>query len=449
MGYFRSFCSVRLAVIVVCLVCFMQANAQFTTTLFDTAAVKGYFLFSTDERLNIIDKYGDFVYYKPLPPAGINGNFSIQPNGLMAYANKEKFYLMDSTFRVKDSVSCKGVFANDFHEMQILPNGHYLLLGVDSVTVDLSQYNWKGSPGKKNTLMLSAVIQEQDANKNVVFEWHARDHFKFTDADTFYFSENADTLQLTRANGLELDKDGNILLSSYNLNEITKINRKTGDIMWRMGGYQNRFKFRNYQGPFYAIHDVRRLSNGHLTLFDNGFNEVSHGARALEFEVDEKKEIATLTWSYTFDSTMFSLGRGNVQRLKNGNTLVNYGNLFHKLVSFVEVNPSGNILFRLDGATIYRAYNYLTLPWKLHRPAISCFDSLGITYLDAGPGYNTYLWNNAEANSMRIIPITNTGTYYVDVPCGDGGFIRSQPLVITTMPYKCGVNKTKTASTKK
>ena len=37
--------------------------------------------------------------------------------------------------------------------------------------------------------------------------------------------------------------DGHILLSSRRLSEITKINRQSGKIIWRLGGANNQFKF--------------------------------------------------------------------------------------------------------------------------------------------------------------------------------------------------------------
>jgi hypothetical protein len=71
----------------------------------------------------------------------------------------------------------------------------------------------------------------------------------------------------------------------------------------------------------------------------------------------------------------------------------------------------------------YRAFNYLSLPWKFNRPHVTRFDSNGVAYLAADTGYSSYLWN--IGSTSRIIPLATTGSYFVDVPYGIG-YIRSE-----------------------
>jgi hypothetical protein len=354
----------------------------------------------------------------------------------MSYSNGDGYYLMDSTFTIIDSVQVKNLDDNDFHEFQILPNGHYVLLGNDIETMDLSSYYWDGHYGNASADVRCGVIQEQDANHNVVFEWHAKDHFNFTDADTFALI-NGPSVRWTHCNAIELDTDGNYLLSSRNFNEITKINRSDSTIMWRFGGNQNQFTFVNCPVPFYVQHDIRRISNGNITLFDNGNHYTPHGARGLEFQLDEVNKIATLIWSYSFDSASFSVGQGNMQRIDGTKTLVNIGASPNDTVSFVVVDSVGTRIFQLDDENIYRAYNYPSLPWQLHRPQLNCFDSLGVTYLDAGPGYASYMWNNGGATQLIPVPAV-IDTYYVFVPYGHGGFISSEKFIVSDPSNICG-----------
>ncbi|GIT32243.1 MAG: hypothetical protein Ct9H300mP2_3220 [Candidatus Neomarinimicrobiota bacterium] len=46
----------------------------------------------------------------------------------------------------------------------------------------------------------------------------------------------AQVIDYVHANAIELDNDGNILLSCRHMDEITKINHQTGEIIWRLGG---------------------------------------------------------------------------------------------------------------------------------------------------------------------------------------------------------------------
>lgn len=411
----------------------------YNITAYDTSS-KGYYFMSTfvggivtGTNYNLIlDSKGQAVYYQLFPKGGTGLDFKIQPNGLMSYFLKNKFYLMDSTFKIVDSVSAKNGYAIDDHELQILPNGHYLFLTDETDTMDLSGYNYfkGGAQGSKNARVTCGVIQELDANKNLVFEWHAKDHFAFDGVDSFWLSDSA-KVDWTHFNALELDKDGNILVSSRHFNEITKINHTDGSVIWRLGGKYNQFTFINDTARFYGQHDIRRIGNGNITFYDDGNYIKPHGARGVEYALDEVNKTATLKWSYTYDKTLYSLATGSVQRLPNGNTLIDYGALNKNSVCFAVVDSTGKRVFGLtyqDRIFSYRAFNYFSLPWALKRPQVSCFDSNGVHYLDAGPGYSSYRWSNGH--NTRTVQVAVPGTYSVFVPYGKG-FISSEKVVIT------------------
>lgn len=434
---------------------FMKAQIPpYVATIYDSSRTEGYY-FLVPVRVTtpnagfhsqlILDRYGDVVYYKSLGTLTNTADFKVQPNGQISYFRNMQFYILDSTFTIVDSVSCKNNITTDSHDFLILPNGHFLMLGNETVVMDLSAYAWfkpAGTHGSATADVKCNVIQELDANKNVVFEWHCADHFAFADVDSAFLS-NPLTVDWTHSNALELDDDGNILLSSRHFDEITKINRSDSSIMWRFGGVQNQFTFLNDTTRFYGQHDIRRIDNGHVTLYDNGYRALGypfHGARAMEYELDEVNKTASVAWSYIYDSSMYSRATGNVQRLPNGNTLINYGMMVGKNLTFLVVDSLGNDIFKLqfpDTMFSYRSFNFQQLPWMFQRPEISCFDSAGITYLDAGAGYSSYNWNNG--GTTRMIPVTAADTYYVFVPYGNDGFISSEKIIVTNPLDPCGL----------
>src|SRR4051812_35461404 len=116
-------------------------------------------------------------------------------------------------------------------------------------------------------------------------------------------------------------------------------------------------------------------------------NAIPHGARALEFDVDEKNKIAKLVWSYMYDSTTYSSARGNVQRLANSNTLVNFGLIQNDSISFLVIDSLGKRIFQVNNLRSNPILNYTSLPWKFNRPELSCFDSLGVRYLRTTQNY--------------------------------------------------------------
>ena len=75
--------------------------------------------------------------------------------------------------------------------------------------------------GDPNAMVEGLVIQELDSNQNVIFEWESWNHFNVTDNE--YLDLTSDLIQFIHANAIDIDYDDNILVSSRNIDEITKI----------------------------------------------------------------------------------------------------------------------------------------------------------------------------------------------------------------------------------
>ncbi|MCE3228403.1 MAG: hypothetical protein K0S32_2954 [Bacteroidetes bacterium] len=414
-----------------------QVLPSYSVTVLDTASKGYYFMIPLKSGAalpgytltqSILDRSGNLVYYKKFPLPAI-GDFKMHSNGLMSYSWKGKFYLMDSTFTIKDSVTTQNGVPIDSHDFQILPNGHFVLLGIENVTMDLSAYNYFGAnhtlAGSPTATVKCGVIQELDVNKNVVFEWHCKDHYNFSDVDPQWLLSPSN-VDWTHLNAVEYDNDGNYMLSVRHFNEITKIKRSDSTIMWRMGGNANQFTFTNDPGMFIGQHDIRRVSNGNVTLNDNGRQTPFHVAAAKEYQLNESAKTATLAWSYVEDNTTYSRAIGNYQKLLNGNHVINYGFMNNKYHLFNVVKSNGSKVFEMrfaDTLRSYRVFNYPTLPWSLNQPTLACSVSGTNIVLDAGT-HSGYLWSNGA--TTQTILVANTGTYSVWVPRGQGGFISSQ-----------------------
>jgi len=189
----------------------------------------------------ILENSGTPVFYKKMP--GRASDFKVQPTGILTHYFAENlwaFVAMDSTYTVIDTFRCENGYTTNEYELQVLPNGHALLIANDYQIFDMSQIVPGGNP---HAIVLGDHVQELDGSKNVVFEWRCWDHFNVTDA--IYEDLTAATIDMVHMNAIDVDNDGNILVSSRNLSEITKINRETGEIMWRLGGVNNEFTFVN------------------------------------------------------------------------------------------------------------------------------------------------------------------------------------------------------------
>jgi hypothetical protein len=115
------------------------------------------------------------------------------------------------------------------------------------------------------------------------------------------------------------------MLSSRHLDEITKIDRTTGDVIWRWGGKNNVFTFLGDTLQFSHQHAIRRIDDGNLTLYDNGNFHEPPFSRAVEYAVDETLHTCTPVWQYRRTPDEYGAAMGNVQRLPNGNTIIGWG----------------------------------------------------------------------------------------------------------------------------
>jgi hypothetical protein len=170
-------------------------------------------------------------------------------------------------------------------------------------------------------------------------------------------------MKFPHMNSIVIDDDGNIVLSSRNSGEVTKINRQTGDIIWRLGGPVNEFTFVNDPfGGFCCQHDIKALGKGHYTVFDNG-NGARSVSRAVEYVVNPNTMTARMIWEYRNPpGTSYSFYMGNVQRLPSGNTLINWA--IGDRPKATEVTPDGQVVYEMNFANYdYHCYRTFRFPW--------------------------------------------------------------------------------------
>lgn len=307
--------------------------------------------------LLIIDNSGEPVYYQPMAPLLAILDFKRQPNGQLTFfvPRDDAFYVMDNTYTIVGRYTAGNGRTADLHDLQLLPNGNALLMIYDRKKVDMSAVVPGGDP---DAVVTGLVIQEVDPAGNVVFEWESWDHMAITDTNQKLTAREIDYVH---GNSLELDDDGNILLSSRHLDEVTKISRTTGEILWRLGGKRNEFTFLNDEG-FCFQHDARRTAAGTLTVYDNGNCHEPPYSRAVEYEVDEVAKTVRRVWQYRNTPDTFAPAMGNAQRLPNGNTVIGWGLSSTPVVT--EVTAAGAKVFELHQTPTEGAYRAFRFPWQ-------------------------------------------------------------------------------------
>lgn len=311
-------------------------------------------------RLAILDNAGMPLFYR----SGPTWTFDLKPqNGFLTYLVYFKGYAIDSTYAVVDSFETGNGYKTDVHDFQWLPNRHALLLAYDPEPVRMDLVVQGGNP---NAIVTGLIVQELDAAKNVVFQWRSWDHFSILDASVSQLFTLTDSLiDYVHGNAVELDDDGNLLISSRHMNEITKIDRTTGAILWRMGLHaaNNQFTFVNDARGFSHQHDIRRLPNGNVTLFDNGNFLSPPYSRGLEYKLNEQSHRATLVWQYVNNPLLFGPFMGNVQRLPSGGSMIGWGGV-PSGPGITELHSDATKAYEIGFPAHMFTYRSYRFPWR-------------------------------------------------------------------------------------
>jgi len=316
---------------------------------------------------------------------GMKGwDFKVNYNNKISYFDRASkgWFILDSLQNEIDSVYCLNGYTADNHDFLALANGNYVLFAYDEQPYAMDTVVAGGNP---NATIEGLIIQELDANHNLIFEWKSWDHFHVTD-NSYMSPWTSANLNFIHANAIDIDFDGHFLISCRGLDEITKIHRTTGEVIWRWGGTQNEFTFVN-DYPFTHQHSIRSLGDNKYLLYDNGnysaqYTGTINISRAVEYELDTNLMEATKVWEFIHPDSLYTPSIGGVQRLPNGNTLIDFGNLqWQNIGSIVtEVDTNNQIVFQLEydnGGNLYRAQKF---DWFFHTPTLGCTDSLACNY---------------------------------------------------------------------
>jgi outer membrane protein assembly factor BamB len=234
------------------------------------------------------------------------------------------------------------------HHIHETPEGNFMFLLDDRRSFE--RYGGKALVGDQ--------IVEWDPGRNApVWGWHLFDHHE----------PEAERIDYSHANTIEPDPaDGGLIVSCRNMNSLVKVDRKTGEIVWRLG-VGGDFEMAPAD-LFYHQHSPELQPNGNILLFDNGTGRPQeHGgqySRAIELELDQAKRRARVVWSYRHDRGLFCPIWSDADRLPNGNTLVTFGTRTEGDTSrIVEVTAEGEIVWEVEllpsGWGTYRAERIL------------------------------------------------------------------------------------------
>jgi hypothetical protein len=279
--------------------------------------------------------------------------------------------LLDRSYREVARVRAAGGRSMDLHALTLTPQGTALFTCYpETVPMDLSSI---GAP--RHSQVLESIIQEVDiASGRLLFEWRGLEHVPVA-ASQEPHGEPYDYLHI---NSIQQLPDGNLLVSARHTWAVYKLDRRTGAVIWTLGGNRSQFQM-GTDSQFAWQHDAQ-LSGAVLTLFDNGTNGPIHTeqqSRGLALEIDESRRTATVRRVYTSPQRPLAGAMGSVQILPSGRVFVGWG-----VASYTsEFTADGTPLFDVslpDGTYSYRG---LWLDWSgtPHQPPAAVAGRNGTT----------------------------------------------------------------------
>jgi hypothetical protein len=347
----------------------------------------------------ILDETGEVVWFLPTTPrtcmdfrAGLyKGKPALswwEGKYVAGVGRVGEYVLMDSTYRQIARFTAAHELRPDFHELLLTPHATALATSFDPVAADLTSVG-----GPKVGRAFDGVARELAIpSGRVLFEWRSLDHVPLTES---YQTQVGNPYDYFHINSIDVDHDGDLLISARNTWAVYKIDRHSGRVVWRLGGKKSDFAM----GPgaqFVFQHDARSHDRGRqISIFDNGPHpKTTPRSRAIVLAIDERRRRATLERQIVHAPPLFAKVTGNAQLLGNGDYLVCWGSTGW----FSEYGPRGDV--RLDahlppGGQNYRVFR---LPWvgkPSEPPAVKA----------TGGGRTLHVsWNGAtEVHSWRVL----------------------------------------------
>ena len=278
--------------------------------------------------------------------------------------NKRSVYnvIADDRYRIIKRIRAIGRdVGTDLHEFVITPRNTALVLGWRHVRKNLRRYG-----GSRKGIVLDSVVQEIDIRSGrLLLNWSATRRLSPRNALVRPPREDFAIWDPYHVNSISLDSDGHLLLTARHTSAVYKVHRKTGEVLWTLGGRGSNFRISS-NAHFHYPHDAQRQSDGSLTIFDNrstGFDKSKgNTSRALRLRVDARRRRVSLAGSYRHpQGTTLSTSQGNARVIQNGNVFVGWGSS----PWFSEHAPDGRVLFAAHFQSAWnQSYRAFKEPWQ-------------------------------------------------------------------------------------
>jgi Arylsulfotransferase (ASST) len=329
----------------------------------------------------IVDDGGHVVWFRPAPPHNAVTGFRVQRyrgqpvltwwQGRTRYGHgRGEYVILDRHYQEIARVRAGNGYMGDHHELQLTPRGTAYLSVYAPRRADLRSVG-----GRRDGTIFESIVQEVDvASGRVVWEWHSADHLPVSEGVTP--PKETKPHDYFHVNAVDEDDRGRLLISARNMHAIYAVSKRTGRVLWRLGGKRSDFAM----GPgtrFAFQHDAVWLPDGRspdretISLFDNQATPPqAEQSRGLVLRLDMRRRTARVVRQYTHPDKLLSIAEGNLQTLPGGHVFIGWGPERH----ISELTHDGRLLFDLAVPPRADSYQAFRSPWHgepLDQPALA------------------------------------------------------------------------------
>lgn len=315
----------------------------------------------------LVDDRGRVRWFRPMPPGEIASDVRVQryrgrpvitwwQGKLLLGYGFGAAVVADSHYHVIRVFRGAGGLQPDLHEFRLTSHGTALYAAYKEVSADTTSVG--GTPEDR---VLDSFVQEVDLKTGrVVFQWDALRHVPPSESNVPINQRPAGPWDYFHINSVSPTPDGNLLVSARHTSTIYKIDRRTGAILWRLGGKSSDFE----AGPgatFSWQHDAREPSPNVIELFDNDAASVPVRpySSAMRIRIDPAAHTATLERELIHPLKLSGATQGSTQDLPDGHTFVGWG----AQGAFTEFAGDGSVVLDGDLPPSYDSYRAYRSRW--------------------------------------------------------------------------------------
>ncbi|KAI7211415.1 hypothetical protein KC333_g7690 [Hortaea werneckii] len=156
-----------------------------------------------------------------------------------------EYYMLNSSYDVVRKIKAGNSMAADLHELVITPEGNALMIIFQPFPFDVRPVGRKAND-VWNQAIWDCLIQEVSIESGeVIFQWRGSEHININNTynvlDDISMGTKNNPFDPFHFNSVQKDDDGNYLVSVRNPHAIFYIDKKTGEVIWTLGGKHNDF----------------------------------------------------------------------------------------------------------------------------------------------------------------------------------------------------------------